>query len=125
MKPGKPVAFGVRRDHLVFNLPGNPVSVLATFELLVRPAINALLGLPDPLPAFRNGTLAAAVRRNAERDELVRATRRRDDGFDVLEPLSGQESHMIVRAGRANALVWVEAGEGELGAGSPVRYLPL
>jgi molybdopterin molybdotransferase len=125
MKPGKPVAFGVRRDHLVFNLPGNPVSVLATFELLVRPAINALLGLPDPLPAFRNGTLAAAVRRNAERDELVRATRRRDDGADVLEPLSGQESHMIVRAGRANALVWVEAGEGELAAGSPVRYLPL
>ena len=125
IKPGKPVAFGVRRDHLVFNLPGNPVSVLATFELLVRPAINALLGLPDPLPAFRNGTLAAAVRRNAERDELVRATRRRDDGVDVLEPLSGQESHMIVRAGRANALVWVEAGEGELAAGSPVRYLPL
>jgi hypothetical protein len=32
---------------------------------------------------------------------------------------------MIVRAGRANALVWVEAGEGELAAGSPVRYLPL
>jgi len=125
MKPGKPVAFGVRRDHLVFNLPGNPVSVLATFELLVRPAINALLGLPDPLPAFRNGTLAAAVRRNADRDELVRATRRRDDGVEVLEPLSGQESHMIVRAGRANALVWVEAGEGELAAGSPVRYLPL
>ena len=50
MKPGKPVAFGVRRDHLVFNLPGNPVSVLATFELLVRPAVNALLGLPAPLP---------------------------------------------------------------------------
>ena len=125
MKPGKPVAFGVRRDHLVFNLPGNPVSVLATFELLVRPAINALLGLPDPLPAFRKGTLAAAVRRNADRDELVRATRRRDDGAEVLEPLSGQESHMIVRAGRANALVWVEAGEGELAAGSPVRYLPL
>ena len=125
MKPGKPVAFGVRRDHLVFNLPGNPVSVLATFELLVRPAINALLGLPDPLPAFRRGTLGAAVRRNANRDELVRAALRRDGDEDVLEPLSGQESHMIVRAGRANALVWVDAGEGELAAGSPARYLPL
>jgi molybdopterin molybdotransferase len=125
MKPGKPVAFGVRRDHLVFNLPGNPVSVLATFELLVRPAINALLGLPDPLPAFRNGTLGSAVRRNTERDELVRAALRRNGGEDVLEPLSGQESHMIVRAGRANALVWVAAGEGELPAGSAVRYLAI
>jgi molybdopterin molybdotransferase len=123
VKPGKPVAFGVRRDHLVFNLPGNPVSVLATFELLVRPAVNALLGLPDPLPAFRSGTLARAVRRNAERDELVRAAVRRDGGDVVLEPLPGQESHMIVRAGRADALVLVEAGAGEAAAGATVRYI--
>jgi molybdopterin molybdotransferase len=125
MKPGKPVAFGVRRDHLVFNLPGNPVSVLATFELLVRPAVNALLGLPQPLPAFRVGTLAAAVGRNAERDELVRATVSDEDGEPVLSPILGQESHMIVRAGRASALAWVPAGEGELAAGSPVRFLEL
>ncbi|HXV95369.1 MAG TPA: gephyrin-like molybdotransferase Glp [Gaiellaceae bacterium] len=125
MKPGKPVAFGVRRDHLVFNLPGNPVSVLATFELLVRPAVNALLGLPQPLPAFRPGRLAAAARRNADRDEFVRATVAEGDGEPVLTPVSGQESHMIVRAGRAAALAWIPAGEGEIAAGAPVRFLPL
>jgi molybdopterin molybdotransferase len=125
MKPGKPVAFGVRRDHLVFNLPGNPVSVLATFELLVRPAVNALLGLPQPLPAFRPGRLAAAARRNADRDEFVRATVAEEDGEPVLTPVSGQESHMIVRAGRAAALAWIPAGEGEVAAGAPVRFLPL
>jgi molybdopterin molybdotransferase len=125
MKPGKPVAFGARRGHLVFNLPGNPVSVLATFELLVRPAVNALLGLPRPLPAFRPGTLAAAVRRNAERDELVRATLGEEDGEPLLTPVLGQESHMIVRAGRAAALAWIPAGEGEVPAGSPVRFLEL
>jgi hypothetical protein len=32
---------------------------------------------------------------------------------------------MIVRAGRANALVWIEAGEGELAAGAEARYLEL
>jgi molybdopterin molybdotransferase len=125
MKPGKPVGFGVRRGHVVFNLPGNPVSVLATFELLVRPAVNAMLGLPEPLPAFRTGVLAAAVRRNARRDELVRAVARPEGDGVVLEPLAGQESHMIVRAGRANALVWVDAGEGEAPAGAPARYLAL
>jgi molybdopterin molybdotransferase len=125
VKPGKPVAFGVRRDHLVFNLPGNPVSVLVTFELFVRPAVNALLGLPEPEPAFRQGVLAAAVRRNAERDEFIRARSRRERDDVVLEPISGQESHMIARAGRADALIEVEAGEGEIGAGLPVRYLPL
>jgi molybdopterin molybdotransferase len=125
VKPGKPVAFGVRRDHLVFNLPGNPVSVLVTFELFVRPAINALLGIPEPEPAFRRGVLAASVRRNAERDEFIRARSRLDGVEVVLEGISGQESHMIARAGRADALIEVEAGDGEIAAGAPVRYLPL
>jgi len=125
VKPGKPVAFGMRRDHLVFSLPGNPVSVLVTFELFVRPAVNALLGLPDPLPDYRDGVLDGTVRRNAERDEFVRARSRRDDGEVVLEPLDGQESHMIARAGRADALIAVEAGGGLLEPGAAVRYLAL
>jgi molybdopterin molybdotransferase len=125
VKPGKPVAFGVRRDHLVFNLPGNPVSVLVTFELFVRPAVNALLGLPDPEPAFRGGVLASSVCRNAERDEYMRARSRRDGEDVALEPIAGQESHMIARSGRADALVEIEAGTGEIAAGAAVRYLPL
>jgi molybdopterin molybdotransferase len=125
VKPGKPVAFGVRRDHLVFNLPGNPVSVLVTFELFVRPAVNALLGVPDPLPVHRVGTLGAAVRRNPHRDEYIRGTTRREDDSIVIDPLSGRDSHMIVRAGRADALVAVAAGQGEVPAGEAVRYLPL
>jgi molybdopterin molybdotransferase len=125
VKPGKPVAFGTRRDHLVFNLPGNPVSVLVTFELFVRPAVNALLGLVDPLPDYRRGILTASIARNAHRDDYVRAVARREGDDIVLEPLAGRESHMIARAGRANALVLIEAGEGELAAGDEVRYLAL
>jgi molybdopterin molybdotransferase len=125
VKPGKPLAFAVRRDHLVFNLPGNPVSVLVSFELFVRPAVNALLGLPDPLPAFRLGRLSTPVRRNGRRDELVRAVARSDGDETLLEPLPGQESHMIARAGRANALVLVEAGDEEVAAGTAIRFLPL
>jgi molybdopterin molybdotransferase len=125
IKPGKPVAFGVRRDHLVFNLPGNPVSVLVTFEVLVRPAVNALLGVPDPLPAYQHGVLGQSVRRNPHRDEFLRARTSHRNGQVVLEPFSGQESHMIVRAGHADALVAVEAGESELAAGSEVPYLAL
>jgi molybdopterin molybdotransferase len=125
IKPGKPVAFGVRRDHLVFNLPGNPVSVLVTFEVFVRPAVNALLGLPEPLPRYERGVLAAPIRRNARRHEFVRARRRLEGDVWMLDPLPGQESHMVVRAARADALVSVEAGEGEVPAAEAVRYLPL
>jgi molybdopterin molybdotransferase len=125
VKPGKPIAFGIRRDHLVFNLPGNPVSVLVTFELFVRPAVNALLGIPDPLPEFRQGVLGVAVHRNAHRDEYVRARRRREGDTVVLDPLAGQESHMIARTGRADALVELEAGDGDVPAGADVRYISL
>jgi len=125
VKPGKPVAFGVRGRTLVFGLPGNPVSSLVGLELLVRPALRALQGLADPLPRFELGVLAAPLRRTAERDELARARSRSDGGAVLLEPLSGQESHMIVRAAAADALVFVPRGEGQLRAGESVRYLRL
>jgi molybdopterin molybdotransferase len=126
VKPGKPVSFGVRGRTLVFGLPGNPVSSLVGFELFVRPAVLALQGHADPLPRFEPGRLVGAARRNPARDELVRArTRPGDDGAVELEPLAGQESHMIARAASADALVFLPRGEGELAAGSPVRYLRL
>ena len=125
MKPGKPVSFGVREDTLVFGLPGNPVSALVGCELFVKPALRALLGLADPLPRFEPGQLAAGLRRNEERDEFVRARSAVDGDTVVLEPVTGQESHMIVRAAAADALVHVPRGNGELAAGSTVRWLRL
>jgi molybdopterin molybdotransferase len=125
VKPGKPVAFGVRGSTLVFGLPGNPVSSLVAFELFVRPAVLALQGVADPLPRLEPGRLTVALRRNAERDELVRARSSEGDEAVELEPLTGQESHMIARAAAADALVLVPRGDGELSPGSAVRYLRL
>jgi molybdopterin molybdotransferase len=125
IKPGKPVAFGVRGETLVFGLPGNPVSSLIGCELFVKPALRALQGLRDPLPRFEPGRLATPLRRNAARDELVRARFRLDRDGVVLEPLSGQESHMIVHSAAADALVHVPLGDGELAAGAVVSWLRL
>jgi molybdopterin molybdotransferase len=125
VKPGKPIAFGVRGRTLVFGLPGNPVSALVGFELFVKPAIRALQGAPEPLPRFERGRLSGARKRNPERDELVRARLRRSQDGAFLEPLSGQESHMIARSADADALLLVQRGEGELADGASVDYLPL
>jgi molybdopterin molybdotransferase len=121
VRPGKPLAFSTLGRKLVFGLPGNPVSSLVSAELFVRPALLALQGATAPGPHWQTGLLAVPIRRNPARDSLVRARR---DG-DRLEALSGQESHMIVRAAAADALVLVPAGEGELAAGEPARYLAL
>lgn len=125
IKPGKPVSFGVRGDTLVFGLPGNPVSALVGCELFVKPALRALQGLAAPLPRYEPGRLGAGLRRNAERDEFVRARARVDGDLVVLDPVIGQESHMIVRSGGADALVHVPRGNGELEAGAVVRWLRL
>jgi molybdopterin molybdotransferase len=125
VKPGKPVAFGVRERTLVFGLPGNPVSSLVAAELFVRPAVRALQGVAEPGPSYAEGRLGASVRRNGRRDQLVRARMRPSGDGVVLEPVTGQESHMIARAAGAAALVLVPRGDGELPAGSRARYLPL
>jgi molybdopterin molybdotransferase len=125
IKPGKPVSFGVRGATLVFGLPGNPVSSLVGCELFVKPAVRALQGLHDPLPRFERGRLERALRRNPARDDFARARSRLDPNGVVVEPLSGQESHMIVRAAAADALVHVPRGEGELDVGATVRWLRL
>ena len=125
IKPGKPVSFGVRAGTLVFGLPGNPVSALVGCELFVKPALRALQGLAEPLARFEPGRLASGLKRNEERDEFVRARSRVDGDVVVIEPIVGQESHMIVRSGAADALAHIPRGNGELAAGTTVQWLRL
>ena len=125
MRPGKPLAFGRRGRTLVFGLPGNPVSALVGALLFVRPALLALTGHPDPSPQFRPGTLTAETPRRPERDDFVRArVTWRDEGA-LVEPIVGQESHMIAHTTAATGLAWIPRGQGSLDAGSRVRFLPL
>ncbi len=124
VRPGRPVAFAVRGRTLAFGLPGNPVSSLVGFELFVRPALLALQGAP-PGPRYLTGRLEGELLRNDARDDLVRARLRADDESVWLTPLDGQDSHMIVKAAAADALVRVPSGDGSLRRGDAVRYLPL
>jgi len=125
VKPGKPLSFGVRGETLVFGLPGNPVSSLVGALVFVRPVLNALQGAIDPGPSFQVGRTKIPLRRNHHRDEFVRARREATEEGVVVEPVTGQESHMIVRAASAEALVHVPRGAGEIAAGETVRYLDL
>jgi molybdopterin molybdotransferase len=123
VKPGKPLSFGVRDSTLVFGLPGNPVSSLVGAILFVRPALLAQQGIADPWPAFEVARTASALRRNPYRDEFLRGRRSLGEDGVTVEAIAGQESHMIVRASSADALVHVPRGSGEIGAGGIVRYV--
>lgn len=62
MQPGKPQGFGsVGPGHTpLLALPGNPVSSYVSFELFARPAIRALMGLPDLHRPRARAVLSAA-----------------------------------------------------------------
>jgi molybdopterin molybdotransferase len=125
VKPGKPISFGIRERTLVFGLPGNPVSSLVGALVFVATGLRAAQGAADPLPRYGLGRTRTALRRNAQRDEFLRAARA-DDGDDVmLEAIAGQESHMIARTAAADALVHVPRGDGEIAAGSLARFIAL
>ena len=103
----------------------DPVSSLVGALLFVRPALLARQGLAEPGPDFEVGRATSELRRNARRDEFVRARRTADDRGIALEPVAGQESHMIVRTASADALVHVPRGVGEIASGETVRYLSI
>ncbi|MDQ6915027.1 MAG: molybdopterin molybdotransferase MoeA, partial [Actinomycetota bacterium] len=120
LKPGKPAWFGERDGTLVYGLPGNPVSAVVCFLLLVRPALRALQGA-EPLPARHIATLAEPIRRSPDREQAVRV--RLEDGADGIpraHPTGPQGSHMLSSLVGADALAMVPAGEGRLESGARV-----
>ncbi|HVO61494.1 MAG TPA: gephyrin-like molybdotransferase Glp [Terriglobales bacterium] len=62
IQPGRPIVFGRVRDKYFFGLPGNPVSTMVTFELFVRPLLEALMGLNAQKLIFLHAKLTKDIR---------------------------------------------------------------
>ena len=101
-------------ETLVFGLPGNPVSSLVGALVFVRPALLARQGLGEPGPRYSSGVAAARFAETRTATSSCARSQCRDGDGARLEPIAGQESHMIARAAAADALVHVPRGEGEL-----------
>jgi gephyrin len=133
MKPGKPCTFATAdvdgQRRLIFGLPGNPVSSLVTFYLVVVPALRKLAGDPDPMLHRVQAHLAQPLALDAFRPEYHRAMLRWERGLNdgrggYLATSTGrQASSRLLSMRTANALLELPQGEGELAAGSVVSAL--
>jgi molybdopterin molybdotransferase len=124
LKPGKPTWFGTRDRTLVFGLPGNPVSAMVTFALLVAPALRALQGEAD---ASRRSyaTLTEAYRKPADRAHAVRCRLRLSgDGWQA-QPTGDQRSHILSSMLGADALALIPTSVTSVEAGERVEVLLL
>lgn len=125
MKPGMPVLFGRLDDALVLGLPGNPVSVLATFLTLGRDLFDALEGATSPRRRWR-ARLTAPFAKRGERLEFLRGRLDvDDDGRLLATPDPADGSHRLRGAADADALLVLPAGERRFDAGDVVEVIPL
>ncbi len=107
IKPGRPSIFGTMPDGTpVFALPGNPISALVGFELLVRPALAAQQGRSGVLPRLVSATLKGSISAVRDRRTYVPARVSVDDrGQWVAETLSWHGSGDALGVATANALI--------------------
>lgn len=111
MQPGKPQGFGtVGPDHTpLLALPGNPVSSYVSFELFVRPAIRALMGLPTSevsRPSVRAVLKAdRPIGSPAGRRQFLRGAHDPESG--TVSPVGGSGSHLIAALAHADSLMVV------------------
>ena len=123
MKPGMPVLFGSLDQARVLALPGNPVSVFATFLGFGRTLIDALQGHTEPRAAER-AQLVAPIEKSHARREFQRATVFCDEhGVLRADPNPAVGSHRLRAVGEANALIVVPDGPQRLAAGTVVEIL--
>jgi molybdopterin molybdotransferase len=123
MKPGKPVLFGTRGDHLVFGLPGNPVSALVCFELFVRPAIRRLGGHADAGPHLVQAALAEDFAYRSDRPTYHPAWLEMGDGGWRVRTVPWSGSPDLRGLTRANAFVVLPAGDHRHRAGQEFPVL--
>jgi molybdopterin molybdotransferase len=125
IKPGMPFLFGRVGGALLFALPGNPVSGIATFLTLVRPALHAMTGAMEPESTLRV-RLRQPLRKRHARAEFQRATLECDmDGVLWATVLARQGSGMLRGVAEADALIVIPEGEQQFDAGHVVVALPL
>lgn len=124
-KPGKPLAFGTLGDCLFFGLPGNPVSVMATFLLFVRPAILALCGETLPLVPEYTAICDTPLKKAPGRKDYQRGICERDgSGQWRVRSTGNQGSHVLRSMSQANCFIVLPLEWGNVEAGTPVTIIP-
>ena len=124
MKPGRPLAFGRLGDAVFFGLPGNPVSVMATFVLFARPALIKRAGATHVAPLTLTATSVARLKKRPGRQDYQRGILSQGEDGPVVDTTGLQGSHVLSGMSRANCFIVLPRESGDIEAGNPVEVIP-
>lgn len=123
MKPGMPLLFGDMDRALFLGLPGNPVSVLATFLTLGRELLDGLQRRRESRPQWK-AVLTAPWRKTHARLEFLRGgLGSAADGRLQVTPNAADASHQLRAAADSNALIVLPEGAHDYRAGDVVDVI--
>ena len=125
MKPGKPLAVGKINEALFFGLPGNPVSVMATFYQFVLPALWKMAGESEVKPFTLRVPVITPLKKTPGRTDFQRGILTRDDkGQLVVRSTGMQGSHVLTSMSTANCFIILPRDSGSVETGTLVEIQP-
>jgi len=125
MKPGRPLAFGQVDNAFFFGLPGNPVSVMATFYEFALAGIKKMMGLTNQENIVVQARCTQALKKRPGRTDFQRGILSQDkNGELVVEPVGMQASHILSGMSQANCFIVLPALSGNVETGSMVDVQP-
>jgi molybdopterin molybdotransferase len=131
IQPGRPVVFGKRNantrtgvsaPHYFFGLPGNPVSTMVTFELFVRPMLEALAGMSPSKLVFVHAMLKSEIRVKPGLKRFLPANLSGEFENSEVELVPWQGSGDIAATARANCYIVIPEDRDRIPAG---EFVPL
>jgi molybdopterin molybdotransferase len=121
LRPGKPAIVGLVEGKPVFGLPGNPVSAMIVFDLLVRPTIYHMCGCAaPPEPPMTTARLSHNIASAPGREDYVPVKLTTENSHKSALPVFGK-SNLIYTLIRADGLVKVPLDKAGLYAGEEVE----
>jgi molybdenum cofactor synthesis domain-containing protein len=122
VRPGSPVGFGVVAGRPVFMLPGFPVSCITTFELLVTPFLQKMLGTKVAPPHHTvDGVLKKSIQSQKGRVNFVRVRVFQEGGRLIVSPVASKGSSLITTLSKADGFVLVNEKKKGIVAGEKVK----
>ncbi|WP_428353764.1 molybdopterin molybdotransferase MoeA [Methyloprofundus sp.] len=124
IKPGKPLAFGRIQDCYFFGLPGNPISVIATYQQIVTPALRHLTALSSQAIRFK-AVCKSALYKTPGRQEFQRGILHQTDSGEYQVISAGKQgSNILSASSRANCYIILAREQANVDSGEQVLVEP-
>jgi molybdopterin molybdotransferase len=123
MQPGMPQGAGRMGETAVVTLPGNPVSALVSFEVFLRPALRAAMGLPHPQRPRRDAVLTESLTSPKGKRQFRRGVY--DPAAGTVTTYGPPASHHLRWLASANCLLEIAEDVTEMAAGEQVQLWDL